>query len=107
MIKAAHDRRGRQTFKIITRTIKKILSLQGHTKNIILQVPLDSKNEYSRALAMSFSANCYYNSSTVQVDLIHSITKDILLSEIKETTEDGVSTISNIKIYMINRHLLE
>lgn len=79
---------------------------RGKLKNFEIWVPLDSKDEYSRVLSMSFSNQISFKRSQQVRHTINEITSQLVESIVLRDQQDANVMINQLTIMMYNRHLL-
>ena len=69
-------------------------------------MPLDSTDEYSRVLSLSFSNQISFKGTTEIKHKINEITNQLIASDVIKDQKDANVMVNQLMITMINRHLI-
>ena len=90
--------------KIIDQKSK--INAKGKLKNFEVWIPLDSKDEYSRVISLSFSNQISYKGTTQIKHKINEITNQLIESAVIKDQKDANVMMNQLMIVMVNRHLI-
>jgi len=79
---------------------------KANLNNFEIWMPLDSTDEYSRVLSLSFSNQISFKGTTEIKHKINEITNQLIASDVIKDQKDANVMVNQLMITMINRHLI-